>query len=91
MLQSCLYTLEILRESGPRLARISFGQSRDEVRISDTELAFDAIIHPRQAKNLNRPRAAGAIGVAVEPGVEKHVSWLDFRAAPKAGFYKRAR
>jgi hypothetical protein len=53
-------------------------------------MTFDPIIHPGQAKNLNRPRAAGAISVAVKPPVEKYISRLDFRATPKAGCYKGA-
>ncbi len=90
MLQRCFYRLEILRESGHGIARIPFGQSRKGVRISNTEMPFNPIIHPGETKNLNRPRAARAIGVAVETPVEKHVSRLDFRAPRKTGFYKGA-
>jgi hypothetical protein len=46
--------LEIIRESDHGLPGIPFGQSREEVRVSDTEMTFDPIIHPGQAKNLNR-------------------------------------
>jgi hypothetical protein len=90
MLQRRLYHLEIFRESDHGLSGIPFGQSREDVRVSDTEMTFDPIIHPGQAKNLNRPRAAGAISVAVKPPVEKHISRRDFHATPKAGFYKGA-
>jgi hypothetical protein len=90
MLQRRLYHLEILLQSDHGLSGIPFGQSREEVRVSDTEMTFDSIIHPGQAKNLNRPRAAGAIGVAVKSPVEKHISRLDFQATPKAGLYKGA-
>ena len=90
MLQRRLYHLEIFRESGHGLPGIPFGQSREEIRVSDTEMTFDPIIHPGQAKNLNCPRAAGAISVAVKPPVEKHSSRLDFHATPKAGLYKGA-
>lgn len=82
--------MQIFRERGHGFTGIPFGQSREEVRVSDTEMTFDPIIHPGQAQNLNRPRAAGAIGVAVEPPVEKHVSGLDLHATPKASFYKGA-
>ena len=82
--------MKIFRESDHGLSGIPFGQPREEVRVSDTEMTFDPIIHPGQAKNLNRPRAAGAISVAVKPPVEKHISRLDLHAAPKAGFYKGA-
>ena len=82
--------MEIFLHSDHGLARIPFGQSRKEVRVSDTETAFDSIIHPGQAKNLNPPRAGGAIGVAVKPPMEKHISRLDFQATPKAGLYKGA-
>jgi hypothetical protein len=90
MLQRRLYHLEIFRECDHGLSGIPFSQSRDEIRVSDTEMTFDPIIHPGQAKNLNRPRATGAISVAVKPPVEKHISRLDFHATPKAGFYKGA-
>jgi hypothetical protein len=90
MLQRRLYHLEIFRESDHGLSRIPFGQSREEVKVSDTEMTFDPIIHPGQTKNLNHPRAGGAIGVAVKPPVEKHISRLDYHATPKASFYKGA-
>jgi hypothetical protein len=90
MLRRRLYLFESFRKSDDGLAGIPFGQSRDEVRISGTEMAVDAIMPPRQAKNLYRPRAAGAISVAVKPPVEKHMSRLDLRATSKAGFYKGA-
>ena len=90
MLQRRHDRLEIFRESDHGLAGIPFGQSRQEVRVSDTEMTFDPIIRPGQAKNLNRPRAAGPISVAIKPPVEKHISRLDFHAPPKAGFYKGA-
>ena len=90
MLQGRLYHLEIFRESDHGLAGIPFGQSREEVRVSDTEMTFDPSIHPGQAKNLHRPRAAGAISVAVKPSVEKYISRLDFHATPKAGLYEGA-
>jgi hypothetical protein len=90
MLQRRLYHLEIFRESDHGLSGIPFGQSRDKVRVSDTVMTFHPIIHPGQEKNLNRPRAAGAISVAVKPPVEKHISRFDFHATSKAGFYKGA-
>jgi hypothetical protein len=90
MLQRRLCNLEIFRERDHGLSGIPFGQSREEVRVSDTEMTFDPIIHPGQAKNLNRPQAAGAISVAVKPPVEKHISRLEFHATPKTGFYKGA-
>jgi hypothetical protein len=90
MLQRRLYQLDIFRKSDHGLSGIPFGQSREEVRVSDTEMTFDPIIHPGQAKNLNRPRATGAISVAVKPPVEKHIAGLDFHATHKAGFYKGA-
>lgn len=90
MLQRRPYRLEIFRESDRGLAGIPFGQSREEVGVSDTVLAFGPIIHPGQEKNLNRARAAGAISVAVKPPMEKHISGPDFHATPKAGFYKGA-
>jgi hypothetical protein len=90
MLQRRLYQLEIFRESDHGLLGIPFRQSREEVRVGDTEMTFDQIIHPGQAKNLNRPRAAGAISVAVKPSVEKHVSRLDFHVTREAGLYKGA-
>jgi hypothetical protein len=91
MLQRRLYYhLEIFRESDHGLSGIPFGQSREEVRVSNTEMTFDPIIHPGQAKNLDRLRADGAISVAVKPPVEKHISRLDFHATSEAGFYKGA-
>jgi len=90
VLQRLGYHLKIFRESGHGLSGIPFGKSREEVGVSDTEMTFDPIIQPGQAKNLHRPRAVGAIGVAVKPPVEKHISRLDLHAAPKAGFYKGA-
>jgi hypothetical protein len=53
-------------------------------------MTFDPIIHPGQAKNLNCPRAARAVSVAVKRTVQKHISRLDFHATRKAGFYKGA-
>lgn len=53
-------------------------------------MTFEAIIQPGQPKKLNRPRAVGAISVAVKPSVEKHVSGLDLHSTPKAGFYEGA-
>jgi hypothetical protein len=54
MLPSRLYDSEIFREGDHRLSGIPFGQSRDEIRVRDTEMTFDPFIHPGQAKNLNR-------------------------------------
>jgi hypothetical protein len=90
MLHRRLYHSEIFRESHHGLSGIPFGQSRDEIRVRDTEMTLDPIIHPGQAKNLNRARAAGAISVAVKPAVGKHISRRDFHATSKAGFYKGA-
>jgi len=90
MLHRCLYHLEIFRESGHGLSRVPLGQSREEIRIRDTEMTFDPMIHPGQAKDLNGPRAARAISVAVKRTVQKHLSRLDFHATRKAGFYKGA-
>ena len=90
MRQTRLSDLEIFRESDHGLAGIPFGKSREEVRVSDTEMAFNPIIRPGQAQNLNRPRAVGGISVAVKPPVENHISRLDPHASPKAGFYKGA-
>ena len=90
MRQTRLSDLEIFRQSDHGLAGIPFGKSREEVRISDTEMAFNPIIRPGQAENLNRPRAGGGIGVAVKPPMENHISRLDPQASPKAGFYKGA-
>jgi hypothetical protein len=90
MLQRRLYHLEIFRESDHGLSGVPFGQSREEVRVSDTVMTFHRIIHPGQEKNLNRPRATGAISVAVKPSVEKDIPRLDFHTAPKTGFYKGA-
>jgi hypothetical protein len=53
MLQRGFYHLEIFRESHHGLSGIPFGQTRDEVRVSEAEMTFDPIIHPGQAKNLN--------------------------------------
>ena len=53
-------------------------------------MTFGPIIHPGQAKNLNRARAAGAIGVAIKSPVGKHISRRDFHATPKPSFYKGA-
>ena len=69
---------------------IPFAKSREEVRVSDTEMTFDPIIQPGEAKNLNGPRAVGAISVTVKLPMEKHVSRLGLHTAPKAGFYKGA-
>jgi hypothetical protein len=88
MLQRRLHRSEIFRKSDRRLSVIPFGQSREEVRVSATEMAFERIIAPGQAKNLNRSRAAGAVSVAVEPPVEEHISRLDFHAPSKARFYE---
>jgi hypothetical protein len=82
--------LEIFRESDHGLSGIPFGQSCEEVGISETEMTFDPIIHPGQAKNLNRLRAVGAIRMTVKSPVEKHISGLDFHATRKTGFYKGA-
>jgi hypothetical protein len=90
MLHRRLYDLEIFRKSDHGLSGIPFGQSREEVRVSDTEVTFDPIIYPGQAKNLNRLRAGGAISVAVKPTVDKHISRLHIHATPEAGLYKRA-
>jgi hypothetical protein len=90
MLHSRLYHSEIFRESHHGLLGIPFGQSCEEIGVRNAEMTFDPIIHPGQAKNLNRARAAGAISVAVKPAVEKHISRRDFHAASKAGFYKGA-
>ena len=90
MLPSRLCHAEIFRERHHRLSGIPFGQSRDEIRVRDAEMTFDPFIHPGQAKNLNRARAAGAIGVAIKPPVGKHISRRDFHATSKAGFYKGA-
>jgi hypothetical protein len=90
VLQWRVYDLKIFRESEHGLSGIPFGKSREEVGISDTEMTFDPIIQPGQAKNVNRPRALGAISVAVEPTVEKHISRLDPHAATKTGLYKGA-
>ena len=90
MLHGRLYHSEIFRKGHHGLLGIPFGQSCEEIRVSDTEMTFNPIIHPGQAKNLNRPRAARAIRVAVKPAVEKHISGLDFHAPPKAGFDKGA-
>ena len=90
MLHGRLYHSEIFRESDHGLSGIPFRQSREEVRVSDTEMTFDPIIEPGQSKNLNRPGAAGAISVAVKPAVGKHISRRDFHATSKAGFYKGA-
>jgi hypothetical protein len=90
MQHSRLYHSEIFRESHHGLSGIPFGQSRDEIRVGDTEMTFDPVIHPGQAKNLNRARAAGAISVAVKPPVRKHISGRDCHATSKAGFYKGA-
>jgi hypothetical protein len=88
--QRGVYQLEIFRESDHGLSGIPLGKSREGVRVSGTEMTFDPIIHPGQAKNLNGPRKLGAISVAVKPPVEKRISRLDLHAAPKAGFYKGA-
>jgi hypothetical protein len=90
MLQRRLYHLEIFREGEHGLSGIPFGKSCEEVRVSDTEMTFDPIIHPGQAKNLNRPRAIGAIRVTVKPPVEKHISRLDSHSTRKTGFNERA-
>jgi hypothetical protein len=90
MLQRRFCDSETLRESHHALSGIPFGQPREAVRVSDIEMTFDPIIHPGQAKNLNRPRAAGAVSVAVKPPMDKHISRLDFHATPKAGFDKGA-
>ena len=82
--------MKVFGESDHGLSGIPFGKSGEEVGVSDTEMTLGPIIQPGEAKNLNRPRAVGAISVAVKPPVEKHVSGLDLHAAPKAGFYKGA-
>jgi hypothetical protein len=90
MRQTRLSDLETFRESHHGLPGIPFGKSREEVGVGDTEMTFKPIIHPGQAKKLNRSQAVGAISVAVKPPVENHISRLDFQAAPKSGFYKGA-
>jgi len=55
MLQCPVYHLKSFRESNHGLSWIPFGKSREEVGVSDTEMTFDPIIEPGQAKNLNRP------------------------------------
>jgi hypothetical protein len=90
VLQRRFHALEIFRESDHGFLRIPFGESREEVGVAGAEMPLDPIIHPGQAKNLNRPRAGGAVRVTVKPPVEKYISRYDLKATPKTGFYKGA-
>jgi hypothetical protein len=54
-----------------------------------TRLYHSAIFRESHHGLSGIPGAAGAIGVAVKPSVEKHISGLNFHAAPKTGLYKR--
>src|SRR4051794_27613460 len=90
VLQRRIHCLKIFRESDSGLARIPFGKSCEDVGITDSEMTLDPIIPPGQTQNLNRPRATGAVGMAVKPPVEKHIPGPDLHAASKAGFYKGA-
>jgi hypothetical protein len=69
--------LEIFRKRDHGLAGIPFGQSRQQIGVTDTEMTFDPIIQPGQAQNLNRPRAARPASVTFKPPVEQHISRLD--------------
>jgi hypothetical protein len=54
-------------------------------------VTFPPTLSPRQAQYCDRTRARGAVGVAVESAVQKHVSRLDIDSAAKSGLYKGAR
>jgi hypothetical protein len=75
-------------ESTHGFSRVLLGEPYEQVRIRDIKVTFHPTILPRQAKYCDRTRTRGAVGVAVESTVEKHVSRLDIDSAAKTGFDK---
>jgi hypothetical protein len=75
-------------ESTHGFSRVLLGESYEQIRVRDMKVTFHPTISPRQAKYCDRTRTRGAVGMAVESAVEKHVSRLDIDSAAKTGFDK---
>lgn len=75
-------------ESTHGFSRVLLGEPYEEIRVRDMKVTFHPTISPRQAKYCDRTRTRGAVGVAVESVVEKHISRLDVDSAAKTGFDK---
>lgn len=78
-------------ESTHGFSRVLLGEPHQEIRVRDMKVTFRPTISPGQAKYCDRTRTRGAIGVAVESAVEKHISRLDSDSAAKTGFDKGTR
>ena len=75
-------------ESAHGFSRILLGEPYEEIRVADAKVTFRPTLSPRQIQYGDRTRTRGAVGVAIEPAVEKHISRLDIDSAAKTGFDK---
>ena len=76
-------------ESTHGFSRVLLGEPYEEIRVADAKVPFHPTLSPRQAKYGGRTRTRGAVGVTIEPAVQKHISRLDMDSAAKTGFDKR--
>jgi len=78
------------RQSAHGFSRVLLGEPHQEIGVRHMKVAFGPIISPRQGKYGDRTRTRGAVGMAIESVVEKHISRLDIDSAAESGFDKGA-
>ena len=80
--------LQARGESTHGFSRILLGEPYEEIRVADAKVTFRPTLSPRQTQYGDRTRTRGAVGVAVEFAVQKHISRLDIDSAAETGFDK---